>query len=284
MNTKNKSIKSWFLRFIKGIFIGSGFILPGVSGGAMAAVFGIYEKLISFIAHITKNFKENFIFFLPVALGGIFGVFLLAFPVSYLLIHFEVQVLWFFIGCIIGTLPALWKQAKRDHQKPKHIVLMFIVGIISAILLLSMNSATMNVSNAIVNDFSSIAWVGAGALIGLGILVPGLSPSNFLIFFGMYGSMSAAFKEADLSIIIPLAIGGMICVLIFSKLVDYILKVAHTTMFHIILGIVAASTLVIIPLDYNYLSIGTLVCIITFILGILLALWMSRIEEKYMDE
>ena len=53
----NKS--DWFLRFIKGMFIGSGFILPGVSGGALAAVFGIYERIISFLAHITKNFKEN---------------------------------------------------------------------------------------------------------------------------------------------------------------------------------------------------------------------------------
>lgn len=56
----NKS--DWFLRFIKGMFIGSGFILPGVSGGALAAVFGIYERIISFLAHITKNFKENVLF------------------------------------------------------------------------------------------------------------------------------------------------------------------------------------------------------------------------------
>ena len=62
----NKS--DWFLRFIKGMFIGSGFILPGVSGGALAAVFGIYERIISFLAHITKNFKENVLFFIPVGL------------------------------------------------------------------------------------------------------------------------------------------------------------------------------------------------------------------------
>ncbi len=51
--------KDWMLRFVKGMFIGSGFILPGVSGGALAAVFGMYERLISFLAHLTKNFKEN---------------------------------------------------------------------------------------------------------------------------------------------------------------------------------------------------------------------------------
>ena len=67
--------KDWMLRFVKGMFIGSGFILPGVSGGALAAVFGMYERLISFLAHITKNFKENVLFFLPVGLGGVTGIF-----------------------------------------------------------------------------------------------------------------------------------------------------------------------------------------------------------------
>ena len=54
--------KDWLLRFVKGMFIGSGFILPGVSGGALAAIFGIYERIISFLAHITKNFKENVLY------------------------------------------------------------------------------------------------------------------------------------------------------------------------------------------------------------------------------
>ena len=71
--------KDWMLRFVKGMFIGSGFILPGVSGGALAAVFGMYERLISFLAHLTNNFKENVLFFLPVGLGGVTGIFLLSF-------------------------------------------------------------------------------------------------------------------------------------------------------------------------------------------------------------
>ncbi len=110
--TRNGS-KDWLLRFIKGMFIGSGFILPGVSGGALAAVFGMYERLISFLAHITKNFKENVWFFLPVGLGGVTGVFLLSFLVSFLLGAYETTILWFFVGCIAGTVPTLWKEAGK---------------------------------------------------------------------------------------------------------------------------------------------------------------------------
>lgn len=92
----------WFLRFIKGMFIGSGFILPGVSGGALAAIFGLYERMIAFLANVTKDFKKNVLFFLPVGIGALAGIVVLSFGVSYLLGNFETIILWFFIGCIVG--------------------------------------------------------------------------------------------------------------------------------------------------------------------------------------
>ena len=57
---KKSNVIDWIIRLVKGAFVGTGFILPGVSGGALAAIFGLYEKIITFIAHITKDFKENF--------------------------------------------------------------------------------------------------------------------------------------------------------------------------------------------------------------------------------
>ena len=75
----------WLLRFVKGIFIGSGFILPGVSGGALAAVFGVYERIITFLAHMTQDFKKNVRYLIPLGLGGIAGVFIFSFVVSFAL-------------------------------------------------------------------------------------------------------------------------------------------------------------------------------------------------------
>lgn len=283
-NVSDNKKNSWILRFVKGIFIGSGFILPGVSGGAMAAVFGIYERLIGFIANITKDFKENFWFFVPVGFGGLFGIFLLSFVVSFFIENYEVEVLWFFIGCIAGTLPSLWKEAGKKGRTKQHLSIMVIVGIVAFVGLLYLNLATADVSNASTQQFPFWAWILAGGLIGLGVLVPGLSPSNFLIFFGMYGSMSAGFKTLDLSVVIPLFIGVGICVLSLSKVANYLLAKYYATMFHVILGVVLASTVMIVPLNYNYLSLGSLVCLATFILGYLLASWMSQLEEKYIVE
>lgn len=267
----------WILRFVKGLFIGSGFILPGVSGGALAAVFGIYERIISFLAHITKDFKKNVMFFIPVGLGGIVGVFLLSFAVSFFLGTYEVQILWFFVGCIIGTIPALWKQAGKKGRKNKHINILVISFFLSLAFLL-FGEQMLSGGQVPQNIFT---WAIAGALIGLGVIVPGLSPSNFLVYMGMYKDMADGVKNLDLAVIIPIMIGAAACVLLLSKLMDYVFSRAYAGLFHAILGIVFASTIIIVPRNFNYLSLGVIVCILMCIAGAALGYWMSALEDKY---
>lgn len=74
---------SFISRVFKGMIIALGFILPGVSGGVLAAILGIYERMISFLAHMRDNFIENVLFFLPVGIGGILGIALFSFPVEF---------------------------------------------------------------------------------------------------------------------------------------------------------------------------------------------------------
>lgn len=95
---------SFISRVFKGMIIALGFILPGVSGGVLAAILGIYERMISFLAHMRDNFIENVLFFLPVGIGGILGIALFSFPVEFLLKHYQVIVLWGFAGAIVGTI------------------------------------------------------------------------------------------------------------------------------------------------------------------------------------
>lgn len=125
-------------------------------------------------------------------------------------------------------------------------------------------------------------WLLAGGLIGLGMIVPGLSPSNFLIYLGMYKAMSDGIKDLDFSVIIPIGIGVVLCVLSLSKLVELILKQAYSTLFHFILGVVFASTVMIVPVNYaGFNWVGILTCVILFVLGILLGWWMSDLENRY---
>lgn len=269
--------KDWLLRFVKGMFIGSGFILPGVSGGALAAVFGMYERLISFLAHLTRNFKENVLFFLPVGLGGISGVFLLSFLVSFLLGTYETTILCFFVGCIVGTVPALWKEAGKKGRQSGDIILM-IVTLIVAYFFLLYGSQLFDGQV----EQNTVTWIIAGGLIGLGMIVPGLSPSNFLVYMGLYKAMADGFKEARLDVILPIGLGAVVCVLTLSKLFDFIFSKAYSKLFHFILGVVFASTVMIVPTDYTNLSLlGIIFCPILFFAGIALGWWMSRLEEQY---
>ncbi|GMO15260.1 MAG: DUF368 domain-containing protein [Treponemataceae bacterium] len=266
----------WLIRFMKGALIGTGFILPGVSGGALAAVFGIYERIIGFIAHITRNFVKNVIFFIPVGIGALCGMFLLSHPLSYFLANYETQVLWGFIGCIIGTLPALWKESGKKGRNLRHVVILAVSTVAGLALLFSIERfAGSNVPQ------NFVSWLGAGVLIALGVLVPGLSPSNFLVFMGLYTPMVNAFKTFDISVLVPIMLGLAVCLFSLARIVDIIFEKAYTGLFHVILGIVLASTVMIIPLDYNYLSYGAFVCIGACALGIALGFWMSKLEEKY---
>lgn len=269
--------KDWILRFIKGMFIGSGFILPGVSGGALAAIFGIYERIIEFLANITKNFKENVLFFIPIGLGAVCGIILFSYGVSFLLGNYEIIMMWFFVGCIVGTVPSLWKEAGKKGRTKREILIFitsFILGVIGLYFINSMSNGNV--------DQNFFTWIIAGMLISLGMIVPGLSPSNFIVYMGMYKSMSDGFKSLDFSIILPILIGMGLSIILFSKLVHFIFKKAYPQLFHFIMGIVFASTVMIIPISYpNFTIVGYISCILLFIFGCLLGYWMSILEEKY---
>lgn len=274
----NKGIE-WVIRMIKGVFVGTGFILPGVSGGALAAIFGLYERMITFMAHLTRNFKENVLFFLPVGIGMLLGIVLLSYPLGYFLEYHLAPTMWLFIGTILGTFPSLWKEAGKKGREIKHIAVL-MAALTAGLAFLLFGSEMFQ--GQVPQNFGT--WIIAGGIIALGMLIPGLSPSNFLLYMGMYGAMVEAFKRLDLTVLVPIAIGGIVCVLSLSKLVDILFNKAYAVLFHIILGVVIASTLMIIPTDYNYLGPGTLVCAAACAAGAALGYWMSGLEEKYKPE
>lgn len=282
MKTKRDNI---FIRFFKGVIIALGFILPGVSGGVLAAIMGIYARLLSFMAHVRKNFKRDFLYFLPIGIGGIVGIGVLSKPLEYLLANYQMIVLWGFAGTIFGTLPTLVRESTSQTKLDKIDIIWFLSMLIGGGLFLYFMSEILGTIPA--NFFGFII---AGILIALGVLVPGLSPSNLLIILGLYTPMLKGFKTFDPLVFIPIAIGGIISLLTFSKAMESLIKHHHSRVYHFILGIVLASTiLILIPNPYlaesisyqNVTGMDWLLSIAFFIVGCLLALWMSRLEDKY---
>lgn len=277
---------SWLTRIIKGIVIALGFILPGISGGVLAAILGIYERMIVFLAHPFKDFKENVLYFIPVAIGMLLGIGLFSYPIEYLLENYQVFVLWSFAGAIIGTIPSLLKESTRESDRDKiDLAWFWTTFIISGIGLYALNFVVGILTPSFLN------FILAGSLLALGVLVPGLSPSNLLLILGLYAPMLTGFKTFDLfGTFLPIGIGTGATLIIFSKLMDYALNNYHSRVYHFIIGIVLSSTiLILIPnagntesIQYIGLSLVNYVLIsFFFALGIWMGIWMSKLEDKY---
>ena len=271
---KKDSIGDWLFRLVKGVLIGIGFIVPGLSGGVLAVIFGIYEPLMRFLGNLKEKFIRNVLYFIPVGIGGIIGVVAFSAVVDYAFSNVAAPFIWLFIGFISGTFPSLIKTSGKKGRKPFHWVLLVVVAV-GIFFLMRWMESIQNVSMA--PSFGS--WLLSGALIGLGVVVPGMSPSNFLIYLGLYQPMAAGIKTLNLGVVIPLFLGLVVCVFLFAKLVSWLFDRAYTSMYHLILGIVIGSTLAIIPAGVSGWTIA--VCAVLFLVGAACSYALARVDEKH---
>ena len=282
------SVAAWLVRLLKGIAVGIGFILPGLSGGVLAVIFKIYDPLIKFLANPFKNFLRQVKYFLPVGIGGIIGVFLFAVVVTAAFGKYEAAFVCLFIGFVIGTFPSLWRTAGLHGRAAKHWVILALSAAVIFAIMLAGGGLNLEVPPSIP------VWLGSGALIGLGVIVPGMSPSNFLIYFGLYDKMTAGIKDGDPAVFIPLAIGLILCVVLFAKAAEWAFKHHYAGMYHFILGMVAGSSLAIFPtVVFNPENIAKTelgmpvflaFCAVLLVVGIVASWLFSKVEERYADE
>ncbi len=273
-NRKTTFVIDWILRLLKGILVGVGFITPGLSGGVLAVVFGIYERLMRFLANLRENFIENVLFFLPVGIGGAIGVVAFSAVVDFAFTNYAAQFTWLFIGFIAGTFPSLFKTSGKKGRKAVHWVFLVLIAVGTILLMQWMETMrSVQLSPSFGN------WLLSGILIGLGVVVPGMSPSNFLIYLGLYQPMASGIRHLDLGVIIPLVLGVTIIVLVLARLISWLFKRFYTLMYHFILGIVVGSTIVIIPGGVRGWTIA--VCAVLFVIGALISYFLAKLDEKY---
>lgn len=288
---KPNPINDWFIRLVKGIIVGIGFILPGLSGGVLAVILGIYDRLIKFLSDLRKNFIANLMYFVPVFVGAAIGIVLFSILVEKAFGKYAAQFICLFIGFVIGTFPSLYKTAGKHGRTIRDIVIFSLATILIFALMMVGEQQLTEVSPSI------LAWSGSGALIGLGVIIPGMSPSNFLIYFGLYDKMATGIKEFDFAVIIPLLVGFVICVLLFAKVASYLFKKYYSGMYHFILGMVVGSSLAIFPAivfpsfqpdqlinSGLNLSSAIIYCLILLIVGTVASYLFSKVEEKYPRE
>lgn len=230
--------------FMKGLFIGIGAVAPGVSGGAIAVIFGIYEKITDAIADVFKDFRKNVIFFFPIVLGGGVGVLVFSKLMKYLFQYYDVQIRYLFIGLMLGTLPSLLKQANKKGFKRIYI-LPCIIAFSLTLAAIVLEKGGFNIIPEIKPGLLHLA--AYGAIIGIGTIVPGISASFVLMYIGAYQIVLEGIANIDLAVLVPVGTGFVLSIVLFAKLISLLFKRIYGYTFYAVLGFVLGSVIAIFP-------------------------------------
>ena len=274
IHSSGNPVVGWIVRLLKGLLAGIGAITPGLSGGVLLVVFGIYEPLVRWLADIRNKFLQHLLFFLPVGIGGVIGVIAFSAVIDFAFEHYAAQFTWLFIGFIAGTIPSLLKTAGKEGRKSWHWALLALIAVGTFFLM-----RWMETIRTVEMQPSFFAWLLSGALTGLGLVVPGLSPSNFLIYLGLYQPMANGIKNLQFGVILPLMLGVILVILIFAKFVNWLFNKHYAFMYHLIIGVVIGSTAAIIPSGVSGWGMIA-VCALLFLLAAAASYALARLDEK----
>ncbi len=268
-----KKVFEWLLLALKGACIGTGAILPGVSGGVLCVAFGIYEPMMALLSHPFKAFKRYYRMFIPVIFGFAIGFVLLARGVELLFAKSETVALSLFAGLICGAIPDLMKKSEISGPKQSWSALIIPMAAIFAFLsFMQAESISAITPSASWFAFCGIVW-------GLSMVIPGLSSSSILIFMGIYQPMTAGIAALDFSVILPLGVGIAASVLLTARLVNNMFERNFALISRMIIGIMIASTLLIIPTSFESAG-AALLCVVCFAAGFAVARWMDKARGR----
>ena len=242
---KNNGLKKLLFRILlvlEGVLVGFGAILPGVSGGTLCVAFGMYRPIIETLSSIRVGLKKYWLTLGLFAIGILIGFVGLSGLASFLMEKNMTLVICTFIGFILGTVPELWRESGEQGRNTKSYVSMFVAFAVMIALLWFLKGGF---SLSIKPDF--MGFLLCGVLWGLSFIVPGLSSSTLLIFFGLYKPMTDGIAKLDFSVLFPMGIGLLLCVLLLVKIVGYAYKKFYSVISHGVLGIVVATAVMIVP-------------------------------------
>ena len=215
--------------FLKGIIVGIGGIAPGLSGSVLLVILGLYQKTITAIGTLFKNFKKNVAFLFPLCLGFGVGVIIFSKIVDFLLGNFEMYTRFAFLGLVLGTVPLFYKEVKKEGFNKKY----YIVILLSAIAGFSLFFLNKDLFPVITNPniFQSVLL---GIAVAGSSIVPGVDSAVILSSLGLYELYVGSIADFNLSVLIPAGVGLVIGVLVISFIMNKLISKFYTMTFSII--------------------------------------------------
>ena len=265
---------AFLLNCIKGIFIGSGAILPGISSGVICIVFGLYEKLLDSLLNFFKDIKNNLKFLFPIILGIGIGVLIYSNFLNYFLTTYPLQTKSIFIGLILGSIPSLLKESNNNKNINNLKTIDFLFLLFSFLIGIFLGALEKYIPDNFSNSFNFLYLFISGFAMSIGVVIPGISNTIILMLLGVYNIYLSSLSNIYLPVIIPMGLGLLLGCLVFMKLTNFLLKNFHTKTFFSIIGFSLGSIFVLIPNISSFLTFSI------FFLSILLGFAIFSLFNK----
>lgn len=280
----------YIIRFIKGILIGCVNIIPGVSAGTIAVVTNVYDELITAMSLDFKFIKKNFWRLLALGLGVIVGILLFSKAIEFLFNHCFRSTMNFFGGLVIGSVPLLIKNAIKMPEDSKKWVkwVVFAVcfaGVLCYSFLCKKATDAEIITTIDIKSFFKIA--GLLAIASVAMILPGLSGSLMMMFFGIYDTVIAALAHFNFAVLAAVAVGVIVGVVVGSIILKYLLKhFGKTTNFGIIAlvlsSLIGVYVVYVIPkMAFDWVLIADICALAAGLLGGYGLCYISQKKSKY---
>lgn len=279
MQENRKSDELFIIRVLQGMLIGLGAVLPGMSGGVLCVVFGIYKPIMELFANPKKCFRTHIPKLFPVVVGCVAGFVGVANLLSFFLEKYPNQSVCLFIGLIVGMFPSLLREAGEQGRTRGSWMAMGISFAAIIVLLSGLNVMSVKI-------VPNTGWyVFCGFCLALSIIAPGMSFSTLLMPLGLYTPFVDGLGHLDMGILIPSGIGTIATILCLAKAVETLFRKFYSCAFHAIVGIVAAATIMIIPFQSFMESWGIFLAnSICLVVGIVCAWELDKFNNRYPKE
>ena len=257
--------------FIKGIFIGSGAILPGISSGVICMVLGLYEKLLDSVLNFFKDIKKNFKFLFPIVSGAIVGIILFSNILSYCFNIIPCQTKSLFIGLLLGSIFVLAKSNINDdinYKNNRSKYISFFICFFIGIGLIYLENIICFSNEYTTNSFSTLFLILSGFFMSIGIVVPGVSSTVILMLLGVYTTYLSALSIVNMKVLLPMMIGAGIGSIIFMKIIQKLLNRFHSQTIFGIIGFSLGSVFILYP-AYSF-TLESIISILLLILGFII--------------
>ncbi|MBP1950678.1 DUF368 domain-containing protein [Virgibacillus litoralis] len=263
----------------RGIIMGASDVIPGVSGGTIAVLLGIYDRLIAAInGFISKDWKKQLGFLVPLGIGIVTAVLLLSRLLEWLFEHYPAPTQFLFLGLILGVLPYLFQKADAKNKfKPNHLVLLIIGAIVVGSMLFLNAGESAVIENKTMSTYVLLFF--SGFIASSAMVLPGISGSFMLLIIGVYQTILTGINNFQLDVIAVTGVGIVIGIVVMSKVVNFFLNNYYTGTFAIIIGMVIGSIFVVFP-GWPANNTLILLSVATFALGLAIAYLLGRVEYK----